>query len=157
MVDPSWLNNVVIRPNIVVLGGGSPIIIPAPDTDFKWANVGASLKVLPKYNDNGIIDVEVYPEVTFLDGKGKHQAVKVQQMITKVRVSDGQRIYIGGMVSAKRDMYVKLFGPEFFSSHGGMDIVNMYLTATAIKPSGRRLNNNINVKDGRPEMFRKRY
>jgi type II secretory pathway component GspD/PulD (secretin) len=157
MVDPSWLNNVVIRPNIVVMGGGSPIIIPTTDTDFKWANVGASLKVLPHYNDSGIIDVEVYPEVTFLDGKGKHQAVKVQQMVTKVRVRDGQRIYIGGVVSAKKDMYMKLFGPEFFSGRGEMDIVDMYLTATAIKPSGRRLNNINNIRDGRPEMFRKRY
>lgn len=156
MVDPSWLNNVVIRPNIIVMGRGSPIIIPTPDTDFKWANVGASLKVLPRYNESGIIDVEVYPEVSFIDGKGKRRAVKVQQMVTKVRVQDGQRIYIGGMISAKKDMYVKLFGPEFFSGKSDMDILDMYLTATAVKPSGGRLNN-INRRDGRPEMFRRRY
>lgn len=140
VVDPSWLNNVILRPNVIIMSKDSTYVIPSEDPDIKWANVGASLQVLPYYYDDGTIDVEIYPSVSVIDGKGKRRAVKVTQMVSKVRVRSGQRIYIGGIISGKSEMYRNLFGPDFFSSKGGMNITDMYLTATAINPRGMPIN-----------------
>jgi type II secretory pathway component GspD/PulD (secretin) len=149
VVDPSWLNNVIIRPNIIITGSGGTKILPGIDPDIKWADVGASLKVLPRYYDDGTIDVEVYPTVSFIDGRGHRRSVKVQQLITRVRVNSGRRIYIGGLISGKSEMYSKLFGPDFFNRHEGVDVLDMYLTATAINPAGRPGRPVNNLRTGR--------
>lgn len=141
IVDPSWLENLkyMLRPTIIAQSGGGVFVAPGTTPDFKWANVGASMKVLPVYKDNGTIDVEIYPEVSYIDGKGKNKAVKVEQLATKVNVADGQRIYIGGVISSKREEYINVFGPEFFKSSSRGNALDMYLTATALKPSGKKV------------------
>lgn len=140
VVDPSWLNNLKLNPTVIVQGdGGGVVVIPGTDVDFRWADVGASLQALPTYFDDGTIEVEIYPVVSHLDGKGRKQAVKVESVATKVRVKSGQRIDIGGLVGGKREQYNNLFGPRFFESIRDSDVLNMYLTATAMSPDGRGL------------------
>lgn len=139
IVDPSWLNNLILNPTIIIPGrwGGAPIIIEGTDIDFKWSDVGASLQVLPTYSDNGLIHVEVYPSISYLDGKGKRQAVKVESMSTTLTVREGQRINIGGLVKGRQNQYFNLFGPDFFKRNDFNDVLDMYLTATVISPSGQ--------------------
>jgi len=136
MIDPSWLRAAIQRPDIIIVSPGSITRIDSPDTDIKWADVGASLEVLPTYYEDGTIEVELYPSVSCLDGKGRKRSVKVQQLSTKVRVKSGQRIFIGGLGSGKKEMYTKLFGPDFFSRKDGVDVTNIYLTATAVNSGG---------------------
>jgi len=150
MIDPSWLNNLILTPTVVISGGGGTAVIPAPVVDFKWVDVGSKLKVCPHYQDNGNIEVELYPEVSYLDGEGKTQTVKVEQLVTRVLVRDGQRFYLGGAISSDRNTMTKLFGPEFYTSRGSNSILDTYLTATVLKPSGRPLNKK--APDGKPEF-----
>lgn len=138
IVDPNWLNNIrsFLNPVIIVNADGTVLKMDGFPTDFKWVDVGASMKVLPLYRDDGLIDVEIYPEVSFIDGKGKKQAVKVEQLITRLTVADGQRIYVGGVLSGKQNTYNSLFGPDFFKRNDSSNALDMYLTARAIKPDG---------------------
>lgn len=106
----------------------------------KMVNVGVSLYVLPRYLGNNLIEVEVYPEITQLVGKGKRKNLKVTSLSSKIIVKNGARVYIGGVVSQKRQAYRNLFGPDFFKRKGISETMDMYITATVLKPgaSGRR-------------------
>lgn len=138
IVDPSWLNNMPRGVIVVVPINGKPNLIDMIDVDFKWADVGAALEVLPIYNPNGTITVEVYPRISYLDGKGKRQAVKVESLSTKITVKEGQRFNIGGLIEGNRKTFTSVFGPDFFKRDDFSNVLDMYLTATAMTPAGTR-------------------
>jgi len=138
IVDPTWLNNYKLVPTVVVMSGGSVVKVPGSLPDFKWRNVGTYLKVLPTLRDDGIINVEVYPEVSYVDGEGKKQAVKVESVSTSVDVVDGQVIPIGGVIDQHRDFYRDFFNAEFSRTGGGGGLLNITLKATVLKPGERR-------------------
>jgi len=134
IVDPSWLNNYRLVPTTVIMGRRRNIIIPGSTPDFVWTDVGASLKVLPRYMDNGLMDVEVYPELSYVDGEGKNQAVKVEKISTKLTLRNGQRLDMGGVINSNRDFYLNLFGPDFLSYDDSSCILNMHITARIMQP-----------------------
>ena len=96
IIDPSWLANYKLIPTVIVAGGGTVVKIPGSNPDFVWRNVGSTLKILPTLRDDGMIEVEVYPEISYIDGEGKKQAVKVESVSTKLTVAEGQLIPLGG-------------------------------------------------------------
>ena len=138
IADPSWLYNYKFLPPTVIVGGGSTIIIPSAIPGFVMRDVGSKLMVLPRLRDDGLIDVEIYPEVSYLDGKGKKQAVRVESVSTRLTVQDGQRINIGGAVSSNLNFYKNLFGPNLLSRDDNSNILDMYLKASVLKPSKPR-------------------
>ena len=141
MVDPSWLRYQKIQPEIVVIGADGNIIeLDGTLNDPKWTNVGTSLYVLPRYLGNGMIEVEVYPEISYLTGKGKRQTVKVESLSSRLTVKDGERVPISGVIASKNKQYSNLFGPTFFKSKEISEVMNTYLRATSMKPgqSSRR-------------------
>ena len=133
IVDPSWLNNYKFRPLVIINNKNSTVIIPGETPDFVWTNVGAYLYILPKYLGDGLIDVEVFPVVSYLDGKGKKQAVRVESVSTRVTVKSGFKINIGGIVKGKNDFYSSFFGPNFIGEDNNTNLLDMYLTATVIE------------------------
>lgn len=135
IADPSWLYNYKFLPPTVIVGGGSTIIIPSATPGFVMRDVGSKLMVLPRLRDDGLIDVEIYPEVSYLDGKGKKQAVRVENVSTRLTVQDGQRISIGGAVSSNLDFYKNLFGPRLMSRDDNTNVLDMYLKASVLKPA----------------------
>jgi hypothetical protein len=138
VADPSWLYNYKFLPPTVIVGGGGTIIIPSATPGFVMRDVGSKLMVLPRLRDDGLIDVEIYPEVSYIDGKGKRQAVRVESVSTKLQVQDGQRISIGGAVSSNLDFYRNLFGPRLMSRDDNSNVLDMYLKASVLKsPKGR--------------------
>ncbi|MFA6290633.1 MAG: secretin N-terminal domain-containing protein [Victivallales bacterium] len=143
IADPSWLYNYKFLPPTVVIGGGSTIIIPSATPGFVMRDVGSKLMVLPRLRDDGLIDVEIYPEVSYVDGKGKRQAVRVESVSTRITVRDGQRISIGGAVSSNLDFYRNLFGPRLVSRDGNTNVLDMYLKASVLKsaagPAGGKI------------------
>jgi hypothetical protein len=134
VVDPvlarQWLT-----PETVILQDGKTTVIP-PMPVIKTANIGASLKILPHLRENGLIDVEVYPELSWIEGKGRKQAVKVQSLSTKVTVAPGASIDIGGIMASKKESYLNLLGPDFFRKEDGSDMWTSRLKASLISPSG---------------------
>lgn len=132
ILDPSWLRNYRLAPTII-MGGGGTVIIPGQQPEFVWRNVGASLQVLPRYLDNGMIEVEFYPEVSYIDGEGQNRAVKVESISTKLTVQDGQRVSIGGVISSNRNFYKRLFGPQFRDRDDSINVLDMYMTATVLR------------------------
>lgn len=140
VVDPSWLRQVMPRRRSTIGANSYSITTDPPDMGNKMINVGVSLYVLPRYLGNDLIEVEVYPEITQLVGKAKWKNLKVTSLVTKIIVKNGARVYIGGVVSQKRQAYRNLFGPDFFKRKGVSETMEMYITATVLKPgaSGRR-------------------
>jgi hypothetical protein len=154
IADPSWLRNYRLSPTIIVPIGGGAIVVPGTDNDIVWADVGASLYVLPRALGNDMIEVEIYPVVSYLVDepqtnrrrgarrrrRRRRQSVRVEKVSTTVTVKSGQRISIGGVISSNKAFYTNLFGPDFLSRDESNSILDMYLTATIVKPgsSGRR-------------------
>jgi type II secretory pathway component GspD/PulD (secretin) len=133
MIDPSWLRASRRHPTVIIVDGTAPTVIEAPPDDIKYSDVGVSLQVLPTYYDSGLINVKIYPEISYLVG-GKKKSVKVETLITQVTVRSGQRVFIGGVMSAKSTQYRELFGRNFFTRSDVAEIMNMYLIATASTP-----------------------
>lgn len=140
VVDPSWLRKVRPKKKLIIGSNSYAIITDPPELGTKMIDVGLSLQVLPRYLGNDLIEVEVYPEITRIVGKGKRKNLKVTSLATKIIVKNGARVYIGGIVSQKKQAYRNLFGPDFFSRKGISEVMDMYITATILKPgdSGRR-------------------
>jgi type II secretory pathway component GspD/PulD (secretin) len=132
IVDPSWLQQYKLVPSIIVVGGGAVVKAPGQAPDIKWRNVGTYLKVRPFLLDNGMIDVEIYPEITYIDGEGKNQAVKVESVVTRLTVREGQTIPLGGAIDTHREFYSDFFGPDFRRTGGG-GVLNMTLKASVVK------------------------
>lgn len=135
IADPSWLYNYKFLPPTVIVGGGGTLIIPSAIPGFVMRDVGSKLMVLPRLRDDGLIDVEIYPEVSYLDGKGKKHAVRVENVSTRLTVQDGQRINIGGVLSSNLDFYRNLFGPRLMSRDENTNVLDMYLKASVLKSS----------------------
>ena len=139
VVDPSWLRQVRPKHEVEIGSDSYSITTDPPDMESKMVNVGVSLQVLPRYVGNNLIEVEVYPEITQIVGKGRRKNLKVTSLSTKVIVKNGARVYIGGIVNKKSQDYRNLFGPDFFKSKGISETMDMYITATVMTPgkSGR--------------------
>lgn len=140
VVDPSWLRMVKPKHTVTIGSDSYSIATDPPEMGTKMVYVGVSLQVLPRYLGNDLIEVEVYPEITQIVGKGRRKYLKVSSLATKIIVRNGARVYIGGIVSQKRQAYRNLFGPDFFKRKGISETMDMYITATVLKPgaSGRR-------------------
>jgi hypothetical protein len=156
IIDPTWLAQVKLIPNtLVLMPGGGFVSIPAADNDIVWRDIGAALYVKPTYLGNGKIDLEIYPVVSYLvddptaptgrvrrgsNRRGPRQTVRVADITTHIVVMDGQRVSIGGVVGSKKNFYMNLFGPDFLSRDGHNSVLDMYVTARALRPgqSGRR-------------------
>jgi hypothetical protein len=152
IVDPSWLRYRKLFPVytlIVPTRGGGSIVVPAEDNDIEWRDIGSSLYVLPTYLGNGKIKLELYPVVSYLEDDAddvknnrKHirKNVMVQDVKTSLILQSGQRVSIGGVIGGNKKFYTNLFGPEFMNRDDSSSILDMYVTATVVKPgnSGRR-------------------
>ena len=159
IVDPTWLRWRPLRPTTIISGPGGTIVVPGSDNDIVWRDIGSSLYVLPKYLGNGKIDLEVYPVVSYLvdepenvnnmPGRGqrrrktKRQSVRVEDISTHLTLQSGQRVYMGGVINSNKSFYKNLFGPEFLSRDDSNSILDMYITATVIDPSGQSYKSNI--------------
>lgn len=187
IVDPSWLQYRQLRPTWVITGPGGTVVVPGSDNDIVWRDIGSSLYVLPRYLGNGKIDVEVYPVVSYLvdepdddfgkkNRKGKRrkkrkkrQSVKVADVSTRLTLQSGQRVSMGGVIGSKKNFYTNLFGPDFLSRDDSNSILDMYITATVMDPSGRPKSNiprtshdsspikiNVQERENPKNMFRHR-
>jgi type II secretory pathway component GspD/PulD (secretin) len=150
IVDPSWLRYHKIVPTIIVpTRGGGGVIIPGSDNEVVWRDIGSALYVLPTYLGNGRIKLELYPVVSYLeddpeDVKKKRKKIRknvmVQDIKTSLNLRDGQKVSMGGVISSNKNFYKSLFGPKFLDKDNTDSILDMYVTATVIKPgsSGRK-------------------
>lgn len=142
VVDPTWLQEQRLYPFNVVVVAGRQIFIGELGTDIRWADVGSKLMVQPSYDEfTGNVTVELFPVLSFLDGKGRERAVKVESLSTKVVVKEGQRVSIGGLVSAKAGDYSRILsGRQTFAvgSSSEVNALDMSVTCRAMRPDGSR-------------------
>ena len=151
VVDPSWLRRVRPKHEVEIGSDSYSITTDPPDMENKMVNVGVSLQVLPRYVGNNLIEVEVYPEITQIVGKGRRKNLKVTSLSTKVIVKNGARVYIGGIVNKKSQAYRNIFGPDFFKLKGISEAMDMYITATIMNPRGDdRRSPSPAVRNGKP-------
>lgn len=133
IVDPVWLDQYFREPGVVLVRNGRPYVIAQSAPPLVMRSVGSSLMAVPRLMDNGMIEVELYPEVSFLDGSGRRQSVKVESLSTRVTAANGKRMQIGALGGAKNDAARSIFGPELYraSSSDNTSTLGIYLTATA--------------------------
>lgn len=137
VADPTWLKEYTLIP----LEGprrGEPLLFVETTEEREYRDVGSALYVEPTYMDNGLIEVEVFPVVTFVEGKGRKRRFRVQEVRTRVIVRPGQRVHIGGNDKAMRHYVDQLFGPDVRRREKDDDVLDIYLTAHVITAKSRR-------------------
>ena len=132
--DPNWLRRYTMV-GLYPGADGKPKVLLAPDApDITWREVGSSMYILPTVTDNGLITVELFPVVSFLDGDSKRQNFRVQEVKTTLTVQSGARVYIGGNDQQTRNFLTQLLGPDVIRKTENADTLNMYLTAEIMDP-----------------------
>jgi len=127
--DPGWLN----RHRFCPVGARGRAVRWLAPGEIVWRDVGSALYVMPTAYDDGTVDVEVFPVVTYVDGKGERRTVRVEEVQTRVRVRDGQRVQIGGGDNSTREFMTKLFGPEMFAKGKTSSSLGIYLTPHVLR------------------------
>lgn len=166
MVDPSWLEFARRNPQRTIVAQNGKVIadVRSIPGEPKWTDVGASLMVRPFYREGGMIDLEIFPEVRYLVGKGRHQTVKVAELVTRITVREGQKVLVGGLIDSKRQQYLNIFGPDFFKRQDIGRISNMYISAKRAPDNTRYFNQDSPAggkstlpasNNGLPSMFRR--
>ena len=173
IVDPSWLQYRQLRPTYIISRRGGTIVVPGIDNEIVWSDIGSELYVTPTYLGNGKIDVEVYPVVTYLvddpieedhKRKGKkrkkvrrkRQSVMVQDASTHLTLQSGRRVSMGGVIGSNKKFYKNLFGPNFLSRDESNSILDMYITATVVTPTGKEMKENNSNRENPRDFFRHR-
>ena len=130
IVDPSWKRAAKLQKEVIETPNGYAVTTSLPE--IKMTKVGMALQILPRYLPNGMIEVEVYPEISELTGRKRHKNVKITSLSAKVILKDGARLNIGGIINNKRKAYTKVFGPDFFKRKDIREVMNMFITAKAL-------------------------
>lgn len=145
IIDPAWIQSVVLVPDVSVVAQNSTVTINQNLPDIQWTDVGAALRILPVVYDDDTVELEFYPSLSYLEGKGTRKYVKVQSLASTVRVKNGQRIYVGGLMSSKKDAYSNIFGLNYKAGEASeRSVSDMYVTVYILKPGDQRA--------GRPSM-----
>ncbi|MBN2643394.1 MAG: hypothetical protein JXR78_17215 [Victivallales bacterium] len=126
MADSKWVDHV--KHNRGKDNGAVQLNSPGSSGGAR-VSTKVSLQVRPLWHDDGTIEVEIYPEIRYMDNHGRRRELKVLELATRVRVKEGQRVQIGGIISRQKQNYVNIFGPDFFSRKDVSKISNMYLQA----------------------------
>ena len=119
------------RPSTRLRHGGKLLVYA--DLDFQIRKVGAKLKMRPRLLASGLIEIELYPEVSYVSEKGTRGAIEVESLTTTVTVRPNQKVHIGGMVAKKQDDFTSLFGPDFFKSEDSQRMLKIFVTASVVK------------------------
>jgi type II secretory pathway component GspD/PulD (secretin) len=119
--DPSYLAQFEFY-NLVSIAHG--IEAEQAPVDMKWTDVGSAMYVLPVLRADGVIEVELIPAVTFVDGEGLERAVRVQEVSTKV-------------IAYSRNFMRELFGPDVFGKTAKTDALQIWMTPTVIERKKR--------------------
>ncbi len=145
VIDPTWIQSVVLVPDVSVVAVNSSVTISQNLPDIQWTDVGAALRVLPVLYDDDVVELEFYPSLSYLEGKGIRKYVKVQNLASRVKVKNGQRLYVGGVMSSKADAYSNIFGLNYKAGDSSdRSVSDMYVTVYILKAGDARA--------GRPSM-----
>lgn len=97
--DVYWDRNIVDS-----TAGGNPWAVSSP----RWITVGILLKVTPQIGSDGLIIMDIHPNVTNKVGESespegdKAPILNVRETSTVVRVRDGQTIIIAGLLNERK-------------------------------------------------------
>lgn len=108
------------------------VIVKQPNIEPVWVNTGVSLLVRPEVLGNGLVRVEIFPEISYPVKNGKRDTVRVQSLTTTVTLSPGETLDLGEVTSQKKEKYMNLFGPTFFNQKTFKDVTSMKLGVEVI-------------------------
>lgn len=133
-VNPQWLHQLVGEKMLISKDGRVVKVSDWVDPDILFVDVGASLMIRPRYLDGGLIEVEVYPEISFKNRKGGQESIEVESVKTRLVVREGSRINIGGIINSKLSIYKNIFGKQLYRRVNGLSLLDMYLRVTVARP-----------------------
>lgn len=115
--------------NFVQLQPGRGVTaVSTTEVDFERQEVGSALYVTATYQDSGLIEIELYPVVTYKDQQGAAHALRVQQVSTRVVARNGERVLVGGADKAAQKFYQQFLGPTVWSKEASSESLSIYLT-----------------------------
>lgn len=131
--DPNWLQRYRLVPLFTPDAKSTRALTPLAPADVPWRDVGAALEVLPIDRGDGLVDIEIFPVVTFIDKNGHNYRFRVQEVRTQVTVQPGQRLYIGGNDDATESFLNGLLDQGRIGKRQERDNLGIYLTVDFVQ------------------------
>ncbi|MFA4943929.1 MAG: hypothetical protein WC789_04430 [Lentisphaeria bacterium] len=76
--------------------------------DWVWQELGASLWVRPRVLGGNLVEVELYPRITFRGDRPR--SIDVRELATTVVAAAGQPVPLGGLDESRREAYSRILG-----------------------------------------------
>jgi len=125
-----FIRDYILDPRVRLSRHGN--LVRLNSVEFEMREVGAKLLIRPILQADGLIRVELFPEVSYYNKRGKRDCLQVESLKTTVTILPGQKISIGSVISGQKKGYLNLFGPDFFKNGEGQKILKMYVTARVL-------------------------
>ena len=130
--DPAWLRTQRFTPIVVIPGYASTIVLSG--AEIQWRDVGSSLSARPTLRDDGLVDVELIPVVSYMEKDGKRKNLMVQEVSTKITVAPGHAIQIGGVNDATAQTLRQLGAHSLLGKQKNANTLAIELKATVMYP-----------------------
>ncbi len=127
-INPIQLNEIFRKHKVAISDSGKVIVMTSEVPDVQMREIGSALKILPKAMDNGMVEVEIYPEISFIDKNGDRHAVGIKRLGTVLVLKEGERINAGQVIKNDENDYFKLFGPTVFGKSSNSNLLNMFVS-----------------------------
>mgnify|MGYP001500988896 CR=1 FL=1 len=128
IAQPAWLNEYNLLPLAYIRGRPGNLQITIERPELVWRDVGNALYVLPTYQEGtGLVHIELFPVVSFLDRDGKSHKYRVEKVSTTIVARPGQRVLLGGGGRGMDDYLRRLPGFEHTDEVKNRT-VSMYVT-----------------------------
>ena len=130
VLEPGWLDYLREgRGEKVVAADGTVTIMRGGELSGSSGTVSAALHVRPLWLGDGVIEVEVFPEIRCQESDGRRSYYKVTELSSRIRVREGERVSLGGMLGKQTVNYTNIFGGAFMKRADIRKISAIWLSA----------------------------
>ncbi len=130
--EPEWrvVEAFISRPDIVLTRNGQPFIWQAYERTIQ--RVGAEMMIQPRLLANGLVEVNVFPRVTYRTPEGSEH-LDVETLKTTVIVAPGRDVPIGQNIREHSERLRSLFGPAFFTDASHRSLLDITVRAEVVR------------------------
>jgi len=130
--EPQWhvVESFIRRPGIVLSRHGQPFVWQAYERTIE--RVGAEMMIQPRLLSNGLIEVNVFPRVTYRTAE-RRDYLDIETLKTTVIVAPGTDLPIGQNIREHSERLHNLFGPTFFNDANNRSLLDISVRAEVVR------------------------